>query len=228
MQEAVGAAARRRCPRRTRPATIAMSATAGKVALVTDARRALDLLDGLRRPRTSSVSARRALRDGADARASPTRPRPCAAAGADTDDNAADFTVGGPEPAERGRPAPSVVSSEPGQRRRRRRRPALHPRHLLRAGDDRPDGFGLACGGDAAGRRGHPGGPTPRHRRPGGRPARGSGCTLTIAATPPTRTGAPAIRAFSTPGLRLRIHDIQGAAHRSPYADRSSPTSPAS
>ncbi len=118
VQEAPGAGGTTPLPTPDATGTIAMSGTAGKVALVTSADRADLRPPTATTPRacgTSSATARRQRLRGHRRRAGacPTPRRPCAATGPDTDNNAADFTAGRREP--------------PQQRRRRRPGPGPRP-----------------------------------------------------------------------------------------------------
>jgi predicted extracellular nuclease len=125
--------------------------------------------------------------------------------GADTDDNAADFTVGAPAP-------PSIIaSSDPGDGAAEVPVDSTVRLTLRRAVTVDPAGVTLDCGGTQAVAVTQDD-PTHVTVDPDAALPAGTGCTLTLA------DGAAI--SFSTSGLRLAIHEIQGAAHRSPYESR--------
>ena len=222
VQEAAGDGGTTPLPAPDATGTIAMSGTAGKVALLTD-----------RTPLTCATGcvAKDLVGYGTTASTSETAPTPNLsnttaalrnAAGADTDNNAADFTVGAPTPRNSAGPGPTVASSDPANNAT-----GVAPGSSLHVTFSEPvtvdpDGFALACGGDSQPVTVTQDGPATVTVDPQADLPRGTSCTLTIAAdaTDPA-LGAPATVAFTTTGLTdLRIHEIQAATHRSPYADR--------
>src|SRR5215208_291995 len=150
----------------------------------------------------------------------------------DTNDNAADFTgpkESHPQNGKGGDAAPSVASSNPANGAS-----DVGPGASITVTFSEPvtldtAGFGLACGGVAQPSTTTQGSPTTATVDPSGDLPRGESCTLTIAAgavhdtdsaDPPDAMANDARITFSTEGLLLRIHEIQGAAHISPYDDR--------
>ena len=204
VQEAAGSGGTTDLPTPNASGGITMSATAGKVRVVTNTGEVRDLVgygganesETAPTPQLSNTTA--ALRNGDGA--------------VDTDNNAADFTVGAPNP--RNTPPPAgVTATDPAD-----------------GADDVPldsdvtitfsaavePTFGISCSSSGD----HPfatsGGPTEFTLDPATDFARGETCTVTV-----HTEDLDDDFSFSTLGLEgLRIHDIQGAQHRSPYEDR--------
>jgi uncharacterized protein len=234
VQEGAGAGGTTPLPSPDATGSIAMSGTSGKVALVTTAA-AL--------PCGAACASAAGVKDFVGYGAAndfETAPAPglsnttaaIRGGGADTDDNAADFTAGAPAPGGGGTPAdaaPTVASSDPADEAREVARGAsVHVTFSEPVTID-PGGFVLTCGGDAQAATVTQDGPATVTVDPDADLPEGSGCALRITAgavhdtdgdDPPDTLARDAFVDFSTTGLALAIHEIQGAAHRSPYADR--------
>jgi predicted extracellular nuclease len=210
VQESAGTGGTTPLPQPDATGSIAMSGTSGKVALVTST-------TPLVCPPDCASHSRDFVGYGA-ANDSETAPAPGlsnttaakrAAAGAtDTDDNAADFTAGPPEPRNSG--GPLIESSDPEDGASgvpvaqtitvTFSEPADAPAFALECGDE-PQPATTSGGGDTY------------TIDPDADLPRGEDCTLT--AEVGTRSDSVS---FTTIGVEgLQIHDIQGAVHRSPY-----------
>ena len=209
VQEAAGAGGTTPLPAPDATGTIAMSGTAGKVALLTD-RTPLTCATGCVAKDLVGYGTAAARRRRRRPRASPTPRPPCATPPArDTDNNAADFTVGAPTPRNSAGPGPTVASSDPANNAA-----GVAPGSSLHLTFSEPvtvdpDGFALACGGDSQAVTVTQDGPATVTVDPQADLPRGTSCTLTIAADatdPPRRAGV------------RRVHDRRPdrAAHPRP------------
>jgi predicted extracellular nuclease len=215
VQEGAGAGNGQPLPAPDATGTISMAAGSGKVALVTSTS-ALGCSTG--------CIAKDLLGYGSasDFEAAPTSTLSNTTAairgsGPDTDDNAADFTVaapdlGGPAPTtvESSAPADGAVDVPVGS--------SIHVTFSQDVTID-PSGFALTCGDPVAATVTQDD-PTHVTVDPDADLPTATACALRIAATAtsPALAGTAFVD-FSTTGIPgLRIHDIQGAAHRSPHA----------
>ena len=152
----------------------------------------------------------------------------------DTDDNAADFQAAKPSNPQNfagaggaGRPGAVGDRLRPGQQRQQRRSQHEHPDHVLRAGDGSDAAFSLTCGGTRGRAR-----PSRARATPSTCSTRrrtlpvGASCTIRVEGdlytdtdtNDPPDTGTDFSATFTTTGVEgLRIHDIQGRQHLSPY-----------
>jgi predicted extracellular nuclease len=157
----------------------------------------------------------------------------------DTDDNAADFAAsdqdpdsrattpapcGGPPPGDQ---PPSVSGTDPGQGADEVDRDADLSVTFSEPVDAGPGAFSLSCGGDAIALA-VSGGPSEYTLDPAVQLPRDASCALTVEAgavtdqdgeDPPDAMAADYTLRFTTDSsvAGLRIHDIQGASHISPY-----------
>ncbi|HEX5622531.1 MAG TPA: lamin tail domain-containing protein, partial [Solirubrobacteraceae bacterium] len=219
VQEAAGAnTAAPALPTPNAEGTIAMAAGSGKVALVTnnttltcgadcDGAAALGVKDFVgygaandseTAPTAVLTNSTAALRNGDGS--------------VDTDNNAADFTVGAPNPRNTPPPA-SVTSSDPADGENDV--PLDSNVTVTFSGDVTPT-FTITCGSSGSHAFTQSGGPTEFTLDPTTDFARGESCTVTV-----HTEDLDDDFSFTTLGLEgLRIHDIQGAQHRSPYENR--------
>jgi predicted extracellular nuclease len=197
--------------------SIAMSATSGKVALVTSGG-AL----GCGAACSSAANVRDFVGYGAandfETAAAPglsnTTADARSAAGADTDNNAADFTTGAPNPHNAGGgpppPAVTVTDTNPDDGANDVPVDSNVTVTLSRAADPT---FTITCAASGAHEFAASGGPTEFTLDPTTDFSPGESCTVHVQAT-----GLDDDFSFTTVGITgLRIHDIQGAQHRSPY-----------
>jgi uncharacterized protein len=238
VREAAGAGGTQDLPAPDASGGIAMSATSGKVALVTSttplacgmtcstAPGVRDFIgygdandfEGTRAPGLTNTTA--------DLRA--------AAGCRDTDDNDADFTAGAPAPrntaSERnpcaGDQAPFVAESDPADGGADVAFDANVRIAFSEPVELGPDAFGIACEDSGEHDFALAGGPAEYTLDPAAPFARGERCTVTVRAAavrdadaddPPDAMAADAAIDFTTVGLALRIHEIQGDRHLSPY-----------
>jgi uncharacterized protein len=219
VQEAAGTGGTQSLPTPNATGSIAMSATAGKVALVTDnvnltcgadcdaAPNVRDFVgygganDFETAPTPVLTNTTAALRNGGGT--------------VDTDNNLADFSVGSPNP--RNTPPPvSVTATDPADGEND---VPLDSNVTITFGgpiDVTPDNFGIAC--TTSGGHGFTlsGGPSEYTLDPAADFVREESCTVTVHTEDVDHSFS-----FSTVGVEgLRIHDIQGAQHRSPYENR--------
>jgi predicted extracellular nuclease len=203
----------------TDPTPINMSATAGKVALA----------EGTRSLGCNTAAT--CIANGATARVvdlvgygnasyfEGTGPAPSASNtssvarrgdGTDTDDNAADFSAGAPTPAG-GSSGPAVASSDPADGATD---VSTDTNVSITFSEDvgaSSSDFAIDCTRSGSVALTVSGGPRTYVLDPTPELARGERCTVTVG---PARNAT--VR-FTTIGLALRIHEIQGAAHRSPF-----------
>src|SRR4051794_18536701 len=198
--------------------TIAMAAGAGKVALVTnnttltcladcDGAAALGVKDfvgygnandaeGLPTQALSNSTSAQRLDDG----------------NVDTDNNLLDFMVGAPNPRNTPPPA-SVTATDPADGEND---VALDSNVTVTFSADVTPTFGITCTSSGAHAFTQTGGPTEFTLDPTTDFARGESCKVTV-----HTEDLDDDFSFATLGLEgLRIHDIQGARHRSPYENR--------
>jgi predicted extracellular nuclease len=205
VQEAAGAAGTTPLPTPNATGTIAMSATAGKVRVVTDTGEVRDLVgygaanqsETAPTPPLNNTTA--ALRNGDGA--------------VDTDNNLADFTLGPPNP-RNSPPAASITATDPADGENDV--PVDTNVTITFSGPPENPTFAINCTSTGN----HPftqsGGPTEFTLDPATDFARGETCTVTV-----HTEDLDDDFSFSTIGVEgLRIHDIQGAQHRSPYEGR--------
>ena len=205
VQEAAGTGGAEDLPTPNATGAIAMSATSGKVRVVTGDGTVRDLVgygtaanqsETAPTPNLSNTTA--AIRNGGGA--------------VDTDNNLADFTIGAPNP-RNSPPAVSITASDPANGENDV--PLDGSVSITFSGPVTPT-FGITCSSSGAHEFSTGGGPTAYTLDPVADFARGETCTVTVR----TDDLDEEIE-FSTLGIEgLRIHDIQGTAHLSPYAGR--------
>ena len=155
----------------------------------------------------------------------------------DTDDNAADFTAVAPAPRNSGRPpvscaAPSVTATKPAAGAREVPLDADVDITFNKPVNAAEGAFTIACtkSGDHAADVSANADGTVFTLDPTEDFVRNESCTATVHAAavtdqdeddPPDQMAADRSVTFFTAGLLLRIHDIQGAQHRSPYEGQS-------
>ena len=211
VQEGAGSGGTTALPTPEASGNIAMSAASGKVALATVS---TALACG------ATCSANASVRDfvgyGAandfETAAAPGVSNTTAdarnAAGADTDNNAADFTAGAPDPQNGAGGPPPVVITGTDPADGANDVPVDTNITVTFSGPANPT-FTITCATSGAHEFTQSGGPTEFTLDPTTDFAQGESCTV--------RTGADDF-SFTTVGIEgLRIHDIQGAQHRSPY-----------
>jgi predicted extracellular nuclease len=205
VQEAAGANGTQDLPEPDARGTIAMSATAGKVRVVTGGGDVRDLVgygganesETAPAPGLSNTTAD--LRNGGGT--------------VDTDNNAADFTAGAPNPRNSG---PSLAATDPADGATDVALDADIHVTLSQAVDLTADAFAIECTASGAHAFALSGGPTAYTLDPEADFARGESCTVTVEADGTRRSFS-----FSTVPLEgLRIHEIQAAQHISPYNGR--------
>jgi uncharacterized protein len=219
VQEGAGNGGAQDLPTPNATGSIAMAATAGKVALVTDntnltcaadcdgAANVRDFVgyggandfEGAPTPVLTNTTA--ALRNGGGT--------------VDTDNNFADFTVGTPNP--RNTPPPvAVTSTSPADGAND---VPIDSNVTFTFGgpvDLTADDFAITCTTSGAHGFALSGGPTEYTLDPAADFVREESCTVTLHTDDIDKTIH-----FATLGVEgLRIHDVQGAAHTSPYVDR--------
>ena len=204
VQEAAGAGGTQDLPTPNASGNIAMSATAGKVRVLTDGGDVRDLVGygGANQSETAPTPAltntTAALRNGGGT--------------VDTDNNAADFTIGAPNP--RNTPAPaSITATDPADGAND---VPLDSNVTVTFSAQVNPTFGLTCADSGAHELAVSGGPSQYTLDPASDFARGERCTVTV-----HTDDLDDDFSFTTIGIEgLRIHDIQGAQHRSPYEGR--------
>ena len=241
VREAAGTGGTTDLPAHDADDNTAMSGTAGKVALVTNA---TPIACGATVGSCSALPAVRDLIGYGTTSDHETSPAPGlsnttaairAANGCqDTDANGADFAAGAPTPRNTASPratcggddAPFVESSDPAAGANDVALDASVSVTFSEPVTADPSAFSLACEDSGAHTVAVSGGPATFTLDPAGAFTRGERCTVTIAAAgvrdedgedPPDTMAANATVAFTTVGLNLRIHDIQGDAHLSSY-----------
>ena len=244
VQESAGTGGTQSLPAPDATGTIAMSGTAGKVALVTNQ---TALTCGATRGSCSAVATVRDLIGyGATASDSEGAPAPApsntnadvrAVACTDTDQNAADFTLSTPAPQNTASPrtpcaappgdaAPRVTDTDPDDGASEvpvTTSPTVAFSEDVTVADG---GFALSCTRSGAAAITVSGGPRTFTLDPARDLAVGERCTITVSAAsvsdvdtddPPDSPAADVTSSFTTPGLALRIPEIQGTAHRSAF-----------
>jgi predicted extracellular nuclease len=218
VQEAAGAGGTQDLPTPNASGGIAMAAGSGKVALVTnnttltcgadcDGAAALGVKDFVgygaandseTAPTPMLTSTTAALRNGGGT--------------VDTDNNLADFAVRAPNPRNTPPPA-SITATDPADGEND---VPLDSNVSVTFSADVTPTFGINCSSSAAHTFTQTGGPTEFTLDPDTDFARGETCTVTV-----HTDDLDDDFSFTTLGLEgLRIHDIQGAQHRSPYENR--------
>ena len=198
VQEAAGAGGTQDLPTPNATGSIAMSATSGKVRVVTDTGDARDLVgygaanqfETAPTPTLANTTA--ALRNGDGA--------------VDTDDNAADFTIGAPNP----RNMPGVTATDPADGASN---VPLDSNVTVTFGGPVSPTFGITCTSSGV----HDFAVTGEYTLdPTVDFAPGETCTVAVH----TEDLDTRVSFTTVPLEGLRIHDIQGAQHRSPYEGR--------
>jgi predicted extracellular nuclease len=216
VQEAQGNAGTQPLPTPNATGTIAMSGTSGKVALVTN-----DTALSCGADCDTAAGVKDFVGYGA-ANDFETAPTPVLSnttaalrnddGNVDTDNNAADFTVGAPNPRNTPPPA-SITATDPADGEND---VPLDSNVTITFSAPVDPTFGISCSSSGAHAFTETGGPTEFTLDPTTDFERGETCTVTVDAEDLDDEFS-----FSTLGIEgLRIHDIQGAQHRSPYEDR--------
>jgi predicted extracellular nuclease len=219
VQEAAGTGGTQDLPTPNATGSINMSATNGKVALVTDN---LDLTCA------ADCDAAANVRDfvgygsanDSETAATPALTNTTAAlrngnGTVDTDNNSADFTVGTPSPRNTPPPA-SITATDPADGESDVPLDGNVTITFSAPVEATADDFTIACGSSGAHAFAFAGGPTEYTLDPAADFSRGETCTVTV-----STEGIEDSFSFTTLAIEgLRIHDIQGARHRSPYEDR--------
>jgi predicted extracellular nuclease len=219
VQEAAGAGGTQSLPTPNATGNIAMAAGSGKVALVTENVNLTCAADCDAAPNVRDFVGYGAANDFETA-PTPVLTNTTAAlrngAGAvDTDNNLADFAAGSPNP--RNTPPPvAVTATDPADDEND---VPLDTTVTITFGgpvDVTPDNFGIACTTSGAHGFTLGGGPSEYTLDPAADFVREETCTVTVHTEDVDHSFS-----FSTVGVEgLRIHDIQGAQHRSPYENR--------
>ena len=221
VQEAAGSGGTQPLPAPDASGGIAMSANNGKVALMTSTAAC---------PATCSTAAHDFVGYGsandfegaaaAPALANTTADLRAAAGCQDTDSNAADFAAGAPAPrntastpAPCGEALPFVTGSDPADGAVDVPLDASVTIRFSEPVQLTPAAFAIACEDSGAHGFSLAGGPTEYTLDPATPFARGERCTVTVHGD---GVSDATIR-FTTVGLELRIHEIQGDRHLSPY-----------
>src|ERR687888_582798 len=230
VQEAAGAGGTTNLPTPDATGTINMSATAGKVVLMSNNTtiasgtvcplRAVDLVgygsgtncsETLPTATLSNTTA--ALRNGGGT--------------VDTDNNSADFSVGAPNPRNSGDQAPTVSSTSPADGGAN---VALNSNIMITFSEPvnvTGSWFSISCSSSGGHTATASGGPTTFTLDPDSDFAGSETCTVTVfaanvtdqdATDPPDNMAANYSFSFGTVAPPVAIHDIQGAAHLSPKA----------
>jgi predicted extracellular nuclease len=231
VQEAQGAGGTLNLPPPDAIGTIAMSATAGKVALVNSTTAlagacptGASILDFVGYGTTANCF------EGSGPTAAPSNTTAAlrkAAGATDTNDNAADFEIGAPMPRGTGDEAPAVVSRTPGSGAAN-----VAVDSNVTIGFSEPvnvtgSWYSLSCATSATHTATVSGGNTSFTLDPDTDFAPAETCTVTVFAAnvtdqdsndPPDNMAADDTWSFSTIAPPVAIHDIQGAAHVSPKA----------
>ena len=201
VQEAAGSGGTTPLPTPDATGSIAMSATAGKVRVVTDTGEVRDLVgygaanqfETAPTPTLSNTTA--ALRNGGGT--------------VDTDNNSADFTVDAPDPFH----AQTIASTTPTDGAND---VPFDSNVTITFSGPVDATFGITCATSGAHEFLTSGGPTQYTLDPTTDFARGERCTVTV-----HTDDLDDDFSFTTLGIEgLRIHDIQGMQHRSPYENR--------
>jgi predicted extracellular nuclease len=217
VQEGQGTGGTQDLPTPNATGTIAMSATSGKVALVTSG----TALDGCGAACSSAAGVKDFVGYGAanDAETAPTAGLSNTTAAlrngggsVDTDNNALDFTVGPPNPRNTP-PGATITATDPQDGEND---VPLDSDVTVTFSAPAEPTFGITCASSGVHAFVQSGGPTEFTLDPTTDFARGESCTVTV-----HTDDLDDDFSFTTLGLEgLRIHDIQGAQHRSPYENR--------
>jgi uncharacterized protein len=237
VQEAQGAGGTVDLPPPDAVGTTPMSATAGKVALVSST---LPLNGAC--PADSSIADLVGYGAANCSEASPTPTLSNTTAGlrnndgcVDTDNNAGDFTVGTPTPRNTVSPlkdcnadlAPSVTATTPASNASDVPVGANISITFSEPVSVQAPWFSISCGSSGSHTATVAGGPTTFGLDPDADFAPGETCTVTVFAAgltdqdtndPPDNMAADYVFSFSTETAPIPIHDVQGAAHLSPYS----------
>jgi uncharacterized protein len=152
----------------------------------------------------------------------------------DTDNNAADFTAGTPTPRNTASPfkdcfadtAPSVATTTPANNASDVAPGSNVSITFSEPVDVHGSWYAISCGSSGSHTAAVSGGPTTFSLDPDADFATGETCTVTVTATgvtdqdtndPPDTMDADYVFSFTTEGVQVPIHDVQGAAHISPY-----------
>jgi predicted extracellular nuclease len=219
VQEAAGAGGTQDLPTPNASGSIAMAAGSGKVALVTNntsltCAADCDAAAGVKdfvgygaandfetAPTPLLTNTTAALRNGGGT--------------VDTDNNLADFTVGAPNPRNTPPPA-SITATDPADGANDVPLDSNVTVTFSAPVDLTADDFTISCTSSGAHAFALTGGPTEYTLDPAADFARGETCTVSVSTEDIEDSFS-----FSTVGIEgLRIHDIQGAQHRSPYESR--------
>jgi uncharacterized protein len=204
VQEAAGAGGSQDLPTPNASGNIAMSANNGKVRVVTG--------DGTVRDLVGYGTANQSETAPTPPLTNTTAALRKDSGNTDTDNNLADFDIGAPNPRNTPPPA-SVTATDPADGEND---VALDSNVTITFSGPVTPTFGINCTSSGA----HPfdtsGGPTEFTLNPATDFARGESCTVTV-----HTEDLDDDFSFTTVGLEgLRIHDIQGMQHRSPYEGR--------
>jgi hypothetical protein len=218
VQEGAGAGGTTPLPTPNASGGIAMSATAGKVALVTNATplacgadcdHAAGVKDFIGYGTANDFET--AAAPGLSNTTSDSRD----AGGTDTDNNAVDFTAGAPNPRNTPPPA-SLTDTDPDNGANDVPLDKSVTITFSEPVDLGPGNFDISCESSGAHGFALSGGPTTYTLDPATDFARGERCTVRV-----HNDDLDTSFSFQTVGVEgLRIHDIQGAVHISPYASR--------
>jgi predicted extracellular nuclease len=204
VQEAAGSGGTQDLPTPNATGAIAMSATSGKVRVVTGGDEVRDLVgygaaNQFETAPTPALTNTTAALRGADG-------------ATDTDNNAADFTIGTPNPRNTPPPA-SITATDPADGASDV--PVDSDVTITFSAPVMPT-FAISCSSSGEHDFAVSGGPTDYTLDPAADFARGERCTVTA----DTEDLEDSISFTTVPLEGLRIHDIQGAQHRSPYEGR--------
>ena len=244
VRQAPGAGGTTPLPAHDAAGTIAMGAAAGKVALVTNT---TGLTCGANCDAAAGVRDFVGYGGANDSESAPAPGLSNTTAAArldsgcqDTDDNAADFTAGAPAPRNRATArnlceAPRVSSHAPAASSSD---VALDANVSITFNEDvstTGDWYSISCSSSGAHSAAVTGGPRTYTLDPATDFSFDETCTVTVRAAnvadtdandPPDQMEADYTFSFTTTGPTLRIHDIQGTAHLSPYAGQRTSSTP--
>jgi predicted extracellular nuclease len=243
VQEGAGTGGTTALPASDASGGIAMSATSGKVALVTNST-LLACGTTVSCVTTAGVhdfvgfGAAAANFEGSGPTATLSNTTAALRAGdgcTDTDNNASDFSVGAPNPRNTAFPShacggptpPTVVSTSPSTGAGDVSGASNISITFSRAVTPSGNWFAITCSTSGAHDAAQSGGPVTFTLDPAVDFSSGETCTLTIhgaqvadAGDPSLTVGSDVVVAFSTQGLPARIHDVQGAGHISPLVNQ--------
>jgi predicted extracellular nuclease len=237
VQEAQGAGGTVDLPTPDATGTTPMSATAGKVALVSS----ILPLNGAC-PTSTSIADLVGYGAANCSEGSPVPTLSNTTAGlrntdgcADTNNNMADFTAGAPTPRNTASPfkdcnadtAPSVTATTPASNASDVGVGANVSLTFSEPIDVHGSWYSISCGSSGSHTAAVSGGPTTFTLDPDTDFAQGESCTVTVAGSgvtdedandPPDTMGADYVFTFTTEAAPIPIHAVQGAAHISPYS----------